>query len=167
MVLMTPIWGFSQTANSMVSNLIGQKRDNEVLVLVRKIAGMSLAIGTISIVFSLLFSKPLFLLSTSDLNLITESTGSFYVVCVGTFFFSLAMIYLSAVSSTGQTRAAMNIEIVCLMAYILYAVYFTIVSPSSLEIVWCAEALYWLMMGLISWFYLRSGKWRLLPSVGS
>ncbi|MFN8153171.1 MAG: MATE family efflux transporter [Bacteroidia bacterium] len=167
MVLMTPIWGFSQTANSMVSNLIGQKRDNEVLVLVRKIAGMSLAIGTICIVFSLLFSKPLFLLSTSDLNLITESTGSFYVVCVGTFFFSLAMIYLSAVSGTGQTRAAMNIEIVCLMAYILYAVYFTIVSPSSLEIVWCAEALYWLMMGLISWFYLRSGKWRLLPSVGS
>lgn len=163
MVLMTPVWGFSQSSNSMVSNLIGQNREREVLPLVMKITGMSLITGSAGILLSLFFAEPLFLLSTADVSIIHEATGSFYVVCAGTFFFSFSMVLLSAVSGTGRTKAAMVIEIICLVAYIIYAVLFTLVWPSGLEIVWGAEVLYWCMMGLVSWYYLRAGRWRNSP----
>lgn len=159
MVLMTPVWGFAQSSNSMVSNLIGQHRANDVPALIRKIASMSLLIGIAGIALSLTFSDPLFKLSTSDQSIIDAATGSFYVVCLGTLFFSVSMILLSAISGTGRTTAAMVIEIICLVVYIVYAVLFTLILPASLEVVWGAEAVYWLIMGLVSYMYLRSGKW--------
>ncbi len=160
MVMMTPIWGFSQTSNSMVSNLIGQKRENEVLALVKKITRMSLLTCLAGIGLSVFFSDPLFLLSTSDLSVIQEARGSFYVVCAATFFFSFSMVFLSAISGTGKTKAAMVIEVICLIAYIIYSVLFTVLRPANLEVIWGAEVLYWCMMGLVSWQYLKAGKWR-------
>ncbi len=41
MILMTPIWGYASATNSMVSNLIGQGREDEVKGLVKKIIKMS------------------------------------------------------------------------------------------------------------------------------
>lgn len=160
MVLMTPVWGFAQAANSMVSNLIGQKREDEVGELVRKIAGFSLLVGGISILLSMIFATPMLQLSTADAGIIADSYTSFYMVCIATLFFSVAMILLSAISGTGKTMAAMNIEIVCLAVYIVYAVLFTLVVPASLVVVWGAEVAYWCCIGLISFLYLRSGKWK-------
>ena len=36
MINMTPIWGFSVAANSMISNIIGQSKQDEVFVLLKK-----------------------------------------------------------------------------------------------------------------------------------
>jgi putative MATE family efflux protein len=160
MVLMTPIWGFAQTSNSMVSNIIGQDKMQEVLALVKKITIMSLAIGLMGIVAGIAGRELLFSLSSADTQLMEEAVSSFYMVCLATFFFSVSMVFLSAVSGTGSTTAAMLIEVVCLVVYVLYAYIFTLVWQQPLEIVWIAEVIYWVMMGVISYAYLKSGKWK-------
>ncbi|MBL7924494.1 MAG: MATE family efflux transporter [Bacteroidia bacterium] len=159
MVLMTPIWGFSQSANSMVSNLIGQAKEKEVMGLLKKIMTMSILTGIAGILLSMLFRDFLFSLTTPDARLMEDAMGSFYVVCLATFFFTISMVLLSGISGTGATAAAMFIEIICLVVYVAYVLVFTILLPAPLETVWGAEVLYWLMMGLISYHYLRSGKW--------
>lgn len=159
MVLMTPVWGFSQASNSMVSNLLGQKKIDAVIPLVIKITKMSLAIGITGILTSIIFKDELFNLVSADVNLIPEAANSFYIVCLGTLVFSVAMVFLSAISGTGQTTHAMIIEIISVSAYLIYVIVFTLFIPSSLEVVWASELLYWLMMLIIGYFYLVSRKW--------
>jgi len=160
MVLMTPIWGFSQAANSMVSNVIGQGKKEEVLSLVGKIVRMSFVIGTISTLLVVLFPDFIFQLSTSDKAIIESAKGSFYVISFANIIFSMSMVLLSSVSGTGNTKAAMVIEIINIVVYLLYVFIFTIVLPSRVEIVWGCEILYWAMMALFSFLYLKSGKWK-------
>jgi Na+-driven multidrug efflux pump len=157
---MTPIWGFSQAANSMVSNVIGQGKKDEVLSLVGKIVRMSFVIGTISTILVLLFPDFIFQLSTSDKAIIESAKGSFYVISFANIIFSMSMVLLSSVSGTGNTKAAMVIEIINIVVYLLYVFIFTIVLPSRVEIVWGCEILYWAMMALFSFLYLKSGKWK-------
>lgn len=160
MVLMTPVWGFSQASNSMVSNLIGQRREQEVLLLVGKICRFSFFSGLVGIIAGILLAKPLLSLSTSEPDIVNASVDSYYMICLATLFFSVAMVLLSAISGTGKTFAAMNIEIICLLAYLIYAVVFTRFLTAPLFIIWGAEVVYWSMMGILSFQYLRTGKWR-------
>jgi Na+-driven multidrug efflux pump len=70
------------------------------------------------------------------------------------------MILLSAISGTGKTKAAMVIELINIFIYTLYVVIFTVVIPSSVEVVWGAEIFYWLLMGILSYFYLKGNYWK-------
>ena len=108
----------------------------------------------------LLLAKPLLQLTTSQTEILKASYDSYYVVCIATLLFSVSMVLLSAISGTGKTLSAMNIEIICLLAYIIYAVVFTLILPASLFVIWGAEVVYWALMGILSFLYLRSGKWR-------
>jgi Na+-driven multidrug efflux pump len=40
-----------------------------------------------------------------------------------------------------------------------YLSFFTLIKPASLEVVWFAEVVYWVLLGLLCLLYLRSGKW--------
>ena len=161
MVLMTPVWGFSQASNSMVSNLIGQGRSEDVMDMVRKIVRMSFGVGVLSIVLSVVFKTVLFDLSTSDAVIAANATGSFYMICLATLFFSVSMVMLTAVSGTGSTTAAMVIELISLAVYVGYLMFFTVYFPQPVVVVWGAEVAYWLLLGVVSYIYLRSGKWKL------
>ena len=160
MVLMTPVWGISQAANSMVSNLIGQDRQDEVMVLAGKLVRLSLLIGLITIMLGFLFRDPLFSLSSADAALRQDALPGYYVISVATVFFSMAMILLSSVSGTGSTAASMRIEVVSLVVYVLYIIAFTIVWPMSAEVVWGSEVCYWILLGVFSYRYLSSSRWR-------
>ncbi|MBK7964504.1 MAG: MATE family efflux transporter [Bacteroidetes bacterium] len=160
MLLMTPVWGFSECSNSMVSNLLGQKRSSDVIPLAHKIMKFSF-LGTGGIVLICVFLKDiLFQLVSSDELLNAAAEGSFYVICFATLSFSLAMIAIACISGTGATKAVMKIEMVSLCLYLSYVFLFTHIHPSTLEIVWFAEVLYWTTLGLIGYAYLRTGKWQ-------
>ncbi len=160
MVLMTPMWGFSSAANSMTSNLIGQGKSDQVFLLLKKIITMSfllsLAIGLIFVSFPEIILR----LVTNDLTLIKDSLGTFYVTCAAILVFSISLVLFSGVSGTGNTRIALLMETVNIAIYILYVYASVFVLHSSLEWVWFSEILYWVLMGLFAWLYLRTGHWR-------
>lgn len=160
MVLMTPIWGYSQAANAMVSNLIGQGRLEEVPALTGKIIRLSFITGSLVVMLSLLFPEFLFGLSTSDLTMVEDAKYSYYIICLATVIFSVSMVLLSAVSGTGQTRVAMNIELLNIFVYLVYVYICTRVLFTGVEWVWGSEILYWFLMGWLSRVYLKSGKWK-------
>jgi putative MATE family efflux protein len=73
MVLMTPVWGYAQAANSMVSNIIGQGKKEQVFALIKKIIILSLITSIVTTTFFVIFPKLIFDLSTSDASLIVDS----------------------------------------------------------------------------------------------
>lgn len=160
MVLMTPIWGYSTAANSMVSNLIGQKKESEVMTLVKKIATLSLITTVCMFILNLFNFRILLNIMTSDMGIVEDSIPSYIIIWFGMFLFSLSMVGLSAVSGTGKTQVAMSIELVNIFIYIVYSYVTAVILHSQLEIVWGAEITYWLIMGLCAYYYLQTNKWK-------
>lgn len=160
MVLMTPVWGYSSAANSMVSNLIGQNKPDEVFRLIKKIVTLSLLSIAGIFLLNLIDIRFLLEIMTSDKRLIEDSIHPYYVIWCGMFFFSISIVLLSSISGTGKTQVALMIETANIFIYLSYAYLTAIVFKTKLEVVWYVEVLYWITMGVCAWYYLRSNRWR-------
>jgi putative MATE family efflux protein len=160
MVLMTPIWGFASAANSMVSNLIGQQKQQEVLRLIRKIVILSLSSMLVMLLLNLINFRFLLKIMTSDSQLIVDAIPSYIIIWCGMFFFSISMVLLSAISGTGKTKIALYIEIFNIAVYIIFAYTTAVILKTKLEVVWSTEIIYWFIMGLCAFIYLKSEKWK-------
>ncbi len=164
MIMMTPVWGFASASNSMVSNLIGQQRHNDVYLLMKKIIIMSAAILFMPLMLLAIFPKLLLQLTASDPILIVDSLNSFYVVLIAAAVFSVSINLLSAVSGTGATRIALIIEITNIIIYFAYIIVVVLWFNASVEVVWMSEIIYWFSMGIWSYAYLIKGKWKLITA---
>lgn len=159
MINMTPIWGFSVAANSMISNIIGQSKQEEVFVLLKKIIRITILITLVMITLNLLFPLELLGLFTSDATIIHDSVSSLQIVNLAMIFFSFAIVSISAVSGTGATRVALNIEVAAIAIYLVYNYVITFVLHSTIEMLWMSEVIYWLFTGVASYMYIKSKRW--------
>jgi Na+-driven multidrug efflux pump len=154
------VWSFASTANTMVSNVIGQGRDDLVPGLVRRISGMSLLpAALISIPF---LTAPSFFLGlmSPDPEFISEGVPVLRVVAIAMVLMSVAAIWLNAVTGTGNTRVNLMIEV---FNVVVYAVYVYVVLESlrlPTYVGWMSEWVYWSGMFLLARRYLLSGKWK-------
>jgi len=160
MIAMTPIWGFSVAANSMVSNIIGQGRKEEVLQLVNRILLLSFWTTLLMAVLLFLFTDQVLGIFTTDTILLADSLGSYRIVIISLFFFSSAIVLISAVSGTGATKMALKVEIIAILLYMFYIYYTTFIALSTVETVWLSELVYWTFIGGASYLYLLSNKWK-------
>ena len=165
MISMTPFWGFSVAANSMVSNVIGQGKKEEVLGLVQKIIKLTLVVSLLMIVVNLIFPVQILSIFTNDIKLINDSMGCLQIVDIALIFFGFAIVSINAVSGTGATKVALYIEIAAIFIYILYAYLMTFVFKGTVEMVWFSEVLYWLFAGVVCYWYIRSGTWKKLKNI--
>ncbi len=165
MISMTPFWGFSVAANSMVSNVIGQGKKEEVLGLVQKIIKLTLVVSLLMIIVNLIFPVQILSIFTNDMKLINDSMGCLQIVDIALIFFGFAIVSINAVSGTGATKVALYIEIAAIFIYILYAYLMTFVFKGTVEMVWFSEVLYWLFAGVVCYWYIRSGTWKKLKNI--
>jgi hypothetical protein len=73
---------------------------------------------------------------------------------------SIANIWLNGVTGTAKTRVNLLIEIIAITIYLLYTWYFIKVKYISLAMAWSNEMVYWSSIFILSFIYLRSGKWK-------
>jgi Na+-driven multidrug efflux pump len=73
---------------------------------------------------------------------------------------SIANIWLNGVTGTAKTRVNLMIEIVAISVYLIYSWYFVKVNYTSLAMAWSNEVVYWFTIFIMSFIYLRSGKWK-------
>lgn len=153
-------WALGATCNSMVSNLIGQNRKEEVIPLILKIIRLSLlcavVIGTPLLVF------PKWFLSRMTTDPMTIETGivSLRIVILATWILSVSTVCFNAVVGTGNTRVNMYIEMIAIVLYLTYTFQVVEFWHLPLHWAWCSEFVYWLSLLLMSAWYLRSSKWK-------
>ena len=160
MLMMIPMWGLAAAVNTLVSFLIGSKRQDEVMQLVYKVVMLCMAgVGFMVIIGSFL---PHFavMIYTNDATLITEAMPVVHVVNLAALMLSAAFIFFSAVSGTGKTQVSFIIEVIVLVIYLGYAWYIIMIAKGNISVVWAAECVYSLILGSLSFLYLKSGKWK-------
>jgi putative MATE family efflux protein len=159
-ILLIPIWGFGSATNSLVSNLIGQGRQAEVISLVMKVVRLS-ALGVLLIVIlGSIFPGLALRIYTNDPELISVSLPALYVVNVAALLLAVAFVFFNAVSGTGKTQVSFLIELTVLFFYLAMAYILAEILRQEVYIVWMTEYCYAILLGTISYFYLKSGNWK-------
>jgi Na+-driven multidrug efflux pump len=159
-VLMIPVFAFGSTASSLVSNVIGQGQPDQVIPVIKKVALLNLMLVGSFVVISALIPSFLISVYTSDPELVRQTVPSFYVVMSALLLFSFSSILFNGVSGTANTATALTIEVITIVIYLIAAWFLAVYLKLSIELVWMSEYVYFLMLGLLSFIYLRSGKWR-------
>ena len=160
MVSMTPIWGFSIAANSMVSNIIGQNKSSDVMPLLKKVLVLAVLTTMVMIILNAAIPKVILGMFTQDPVLVNDSIGVLRMVNLAMLFFSAAIVCISGVSGTGATQTALLIEVAAIIVYMAYIYIIVFPLKGSLEMAWLAEAIYWIFTGALCFLFLRSGRWK-------
>lgn len=160
MILTIPANALGATTNTLVSNTIGAGRSQDVMSLVKRIAVMSFVLMMVILLFSFSLARPLIAVYTDNLSLIDDTVLPFFVLLSSLPIYSISSIYFNALSGTGNTRTALAFEIITLVFYVVYMSYIIIYMRTSVSVAWTSEHLYWSLLMLMSFIYMRSGKWK-------
>ena len=158
MILITPCFAFSTTTNTLVSRIIGEGETNQVFSTISKVLKNSLLCTIPIVVFVAAFPTQIAGIYTDDMDFAKLVVPSILMICSGTIFQCIGNAYFEAVSGTGNTTAALYLEAVILVIYILFIMEMTHLT-TKVEWVWSAEILYGALLGIICYLYMKFAKW--------
>jgi multidrug resistance protein, MATE family len=153
------IWAFSSSTNSMVSNIIGQGRKEEVVVLITRIMKLSCSVALFVFLFLNIFPSAFLSIYGQNEQFISLGIPVLRVVAVAMLFMSVGTIWLNAVTGTGNGRMTFIIELIAISLYCIYV--YLVLELNKLSIVWgwMSELLYWSVLFTLSYIYIRSKRW--------
>lgn len=153
-------WAMAATCNNMVSNIIGQGKQSQVLYLIRKVAIISFLYAVAVCVLLLAFSDQFLSLYRDDPSLVAFATPSLRVIVLAMLIMSLSTVLFNGVVGTGNTLINLTIEVTCVMTYLIFC--YIVIQRLKLPLHWAwgSEFVYWTSLLLISFAYLKSGRWK-------
>ena len=154
------VWAFASTTSSMVSNLMGQQREDKVIALVKRIMYWSMGLCILMCALMNVFPVYFFRLFGQNEAFVAAGVPVIRMVSMGLLLMSMANIWLNAVTGTGKTKVNLRIEIVAISLYLIYTWYFMKINYVSLAMAWSNEFIYWSSIFMMSFFYIKSGKWK-------
>lgn len=162
MLFFIPMNAFATSANTLVGNTMGAGRVKDVIPLVRRICFMSISVILIVMVITAIGAE--FWISLiapkEDASLIPASVAPLLVVVFALPICSLSTVVFNSISGTGNTRAALLLEITTLVMYVLYMIWIVIYKQASVAVCWTVEYVYWGGLLILSLLYFKYAKWQ-------
>ena len=82
------------------------------------------------------------------------------IVSLGMIMMSIAVIWLNDVTGTGKTKMNLLIELIAVICYLIYIYLVMVRFRLSLTIAWTNEFVYWTIIFVIAFWYIKSGRWK-------
>ncbi|MGB5007726.1 MAG: MATE family efflux transporter [Ferruginibacter sp.] len=159
------VWAFASTCSVMVSNLMGQKREDLVITAINKIVRLCMGLCIFICLLVNIFPGTFFSMFGQGEEFVQQGIPVLRVVSADLLLMCIANIWLNGVTGTGKTRINLMIEIVAITFYLVYSWFFIKMNFISLAFAWTNEFIYWSCIFIIAYFYLKSGKWKTGQSV--
>jgi Na+-driven multidrug efflux pump len=153
-------WALATACNTMVSNIIGQGRQNEVVGVIAKICKLSLIYAIVLCIFMLIYSREFLSVYSDDVGLVSYAVPSLRVIVLATLIMSISTVVFNGVVGTGNTVVNLLMEVTCVGVYLIYCYFIIRRWHSPLYVCWGSEFVYWLSLFACSAVYLRSGRWK-------
>ena len=160
MILLIPINSLSMTANTLVSNTIGEGHTGQVIAVIRRVALWSVSIMAVVLLCVVLFPTGILAVYTNDAALIAESIPSVYVIAAALVLSSFAFVVFNGVTGTGNTQASLVIEMTTLVFYALFIYWSGRIMRYPVAVCFGAEIIYYVGLLSLSVLYLRRAKWQ-------
>ena len=153
-------WAFASTTTAMVSNLMGQSKQEEIIPVMKRIIKISTSIAiTIAILINL-FPRVFLSIYGQGADFIEAGIPVLRVVTIAIVLLSFSTVWLNAITGTGNSRVTFIIELSVIVLYCLFVYLVLEVFNLPIEYGWMSEWLYWLGLFTLSYYYMRSGKWK-------
>ena len=153
-------WALAATCNTMVSNIIGQGRRDQVLFLIRKIVRISTGISIVVCGLLNIFPHAFLSIYGQTDSWVEHAIPVLRVVSVALVMMSFATVWINGVTGTGNSAVNLLIEAVTLIAYSVYVWVVLEVMKLSVTVGWMSEWVYWTFVFGQSFFYMKSGRWK-------
>jgi len=155
-----PTWGFASAANTIVSNLMGQQKQNEVSSAIKKIMLFSFGFTLLLTLILLLFQTPIISFLTKDADIIAASQPVVWVCIAALFMYSVGTIMFNGIVSTGTSKVSLMIEVAAVLVYLAYTHTIYSLQQRTLPLMWTSEIFYWFVIALFAFIYLKTGRWK-------
>jgi MATE family multidrug resistance protein len=153
-------WALAATTNMMVSNIIGQGKQDQVWALLKKIIRVSSGLTLVLLLLVNALPRVVLSIYGQDDAFVEQAIPVLRIVSTAMLLQSIAVIFLYAVTGSGNSRVTLMIEA---FAIIIYSVYiYLVLDKYYLDITygWMSEFLYWTCMFIPSFLYMRSNRWK-------
>lgn len=157
LVLSIPLWGYSVAVNTMVSNAMGARDSEKVMVIVRRTTVLTFVL-TMAIAVPLLLFPEVFvlpLLNEAQEEVLVQSEGVLRVVLVIFVFYILGTIIFQGLIGTGKVILSLVIQLVCVAFYVILLIVGVKIFGLGLEGAWSLEIIYWISIYLINFVYFK------------
>ena len=154
------VWAFAATTNTMVSNVIGQGKQEKVIEVINKIVRLSTGAAIVVGIFLNLFPGVFLSIYGQHVEFIEAAVPVVRVVSSALVLMSFSAIWLNAVTGTGNSKMNLLIEFITITAYCIYVYVVLQVLNLSIVVGWMSEWLYWTSIFSLSYWYIKSGKWK-------
>ena len=160
LILMIPGIGLFSATHTLVSNTMGAGKPEEVLALVKKIVIMGFSMTILFVPITFIFPEAMISIFTNNEELISMTVPTLYVVATALVIMPISMITFGAVAGTGRTNMALIIELITLSIYLICTYLLAIQFEREIHEVWYCELIYLIVIGSLSYGYLKWGNWR-------
>lgn len=150
---------FASTNSSLVSNLIGSGKTDQVMGLCHRTIRLCYYFILPVALLIALFPSTVLRIYTDNPDLIASCVPSLWVMLTSYVLAVPAFIYFFSISGTGNTRTALLIDMLSIGVYVFYIFYVAVWNKMDVAVCWTTEHVYDLMI-LTSFLYLWKGKWR-------
>jgi putative MATE family efflux protein len=155
-------WAFAATTNTMVSNVIGQGKIEAVLPLIRKIMAWSVGFAISVCLILNVFPHAFLSIYGQGEDFIQAGIPVLRVVSFALVLMSVSVIWMNAVTGTGNSKMNLATEFIAIILYCVYV--YTVLEKMQLPITWGwgSEIIYWSSILIPSYWYIQSGRWKTL-----
>ena len=151
---------FASTCSTLVSNIIGEGHPEKVMSVVKRILKLSYGIIMGLTIIFCLFPSAVIRIYTDIPDLVTATIPSMLVMCTAYAVTTGGIIFFQAVSGTGSTNTAFKLELSALVVYVIYCTIIIGIMKADIAVCWTAEYVYAIVLLIMSYAYLKSGRWK-------
>ncbi len=158
-VLGISAFALSSATNTIISNVIGQKKYNEIIPLTIRLVIVSVLFILAFIGTAKIFAYPILNL-IMDESIIAESIPIFNIVLISLIFYGVGNVVYNTVVTIGSNIVSLIILLSVVLIYTIFMYYVFFIVIDSLELAWITEWVYWAAMAIISVLYLKFANWK-------
>ncbi len=160
MLAWVSVMGFSSATRTFTSQLMAEERWSDIKKLSWKVGLMNLC-GVLLLSHGL-WLYPHWIASqfTQDAETIRLTLATMQIILPAMIIYSFTSILLAIVEGSGSTMAGFWIEVITSIVYALFV--YTMVKFTTWEvpILWMADYLYFIVLGICSISFLKFGNWK-------
>ena len=154
------VGGFSTVTKTYISGLIAERRQSELLTVMKRL--MLLNLAGIVILSHGFWLYPEWIASrfTGDPLIIQQAVDTLVIVLPAMLIFSCTSIMLATVEGSGNTIAGFVVEVATAIVYLSSAYVMIYHWHWPINLVWTADIVYFIALGFFSFLFLWNGKWK-------
>ncbi len=154
-----PIWGFSATTKTYISQYMGGDKQSRISAIQKKIQLLTMI--CLLVVFHGAFFYPETLISIVNpkTEYLEKSGQILRMVAPSILLFGFISVYYQTINGSGNTKVSLLIESICVLFYISSAYVFIKVLHLDIFYVWLVEYVYFGLLGILSYWYIKNRIW--------